>query len=161
MDERKREVARGRLILTHYSSLYLSHSLIPSSSCTVHSFVGPLLAPCLSRVRAPLIFFSLYLMPSLSYTHVHSSRLCLISTHITDISPSFAHSSFLSHSITPVSFPASRFFLARFLSPLSPLALARATGHVAPTRSPFFTPRIFSLSSLPPSSHQSDTSAAL
>lgn len=45
--EKEREVARGRLVLARYSILYLSHSLIPSSSCTVHSFGAPT-SRCLS-----------------------------------------------------------------------------------------------------------------
>lgn len=120
----------------------------------------PLLAASLSlrraRVRAsepPLALFltSLSVLPARVNTHVHSFRLCPTSARIAGIPPFRSHLSLsLSHSLdTPVSFSASPFFLARFLSlsfsprpPSAPSATAaRATGHVAPTRSPFFTPR--------------------
>lgn len=77
VDERereRREISRGRLVLARYSILYLSHSLIPSSSCTVHSFVRPLLAPSLSlslflaRAHTSHPFLTLFHFLSLSYT---------------------------------------------------------------------------------------------
>lgn len=85
--ERARERGCSRLFLARYSVLYLSHSLIPSSSCTVHSFVRPLLAPPLSfslfpRVNVPSL--SLSVLRARANTHVHSSRLCLITARIVD-----------------------------------------------------------------------------
>lgn len=63
--EREGETARGCLVLARYSILYLSHSLIPSSSCTVHSFVRPLLSPS---------YLLLALSHSLSVLHARATR---------------------------------------------------------------------------------------
>jgi len=49
---KKREIVHG-LVLPCYSILYLSHSLIPSSSYTIHSFVHPLLSLSLSFSLSP------------------------------------------------------------------------------------------------------------
>lgn len=144
--EGARETACSRLVLARYSILYLSHSLIPSSSCTVHSFVSPLLAPSFSlylsrSLRVNLFSLFLSVLRARANTHVHSFRLCLITARIAD---------------APV--------LTLSLSLSSPsLLLLRCrsrTGHVAPTRPPFFAPRHLFPSTLS-SSYQSDTSAAL
>lgn len=85
----KDRITCGRLDLAHYSILYLSQSLIPSSSCMVHSFVGLLRALSLSLVCARFLSSYHSISFSLSYTsahtHVHSSRLCLTSI----VSPMF------------------------------------------------------------------------
>jgi len=132
---KKREIVHG-LVLPCYSILYLSHSLIPSSSYTIHSFVHPLLSLSLSFSLSPPppLVLSLFLSHACTRKYARSFISSLSDYHHPYLSTFHSFDIFISLSLS-LSPPVTLFL------PFLAAAPARATKHVAPTRSPFFAPR--------------------
>lgn len=146
--KREREIARPSLSNTPLI-LYLSYSLIPSSSCTVHSFVRPLPPPSLSLsfiVSSLFLSHSLPFILSLSYTQMQiHTFIHLISLWPPPVSPTLPLSRY------------SHLFFSPFL--LFSSTLCRSLTRACRSYSFSFLHPAISFSSR--SSHQSDTSAAL
>ena len=172
--ERERNSARpscsGTLLHSIFIPLINSILVAPFIHSCAH-FSLPL-SLSLSCARAHLSFFShsipfpLFILHARVNTHVHSSHLCLTSARIADIPLFRSHLSLSLIQYARLFLCFSPFFLSLTSSlPVSPLfSRSRSRNRARRSHSfPFLHParHLFPFLPPPPSSHQSDTSAAL